>query len=138
MEEIMIKSDRLVKKKVKIANQETASSTPRCDKPIKNEPPGSSEKSNIITSKRIRMKTDMYAPPPSMARKVKEEDNSQSNRIMSTSSTSAVRKQQHKTVKAKKSSSIKKKITTKNTARSIMPRKRIATGPKRENSSRSR
>ena len=126
MEEIMIKSDRLVKKKVKIANQETATSTTRCDKPIKNEPPGSSEKSNIITSKRIRMKTDMYIPPPSMfARKVKEEDESQSNRLMNTSSISAVGKQQHKEVKAKK------KINTKKTARSIMPRRRIAT-PKRK------
>ena len=132
MEEIMIKSDRLVKKKVKIANQETANSTTRCDKPIKNEPPGSSEKSDIINSKRIRMKTDMYTPPPSMfARKVKEEeDASQSNRMMSTSSKSAVGKQQqHKAVKSKKSSSIK--IITKNSARSIMPRRRIAT-PKRK------
>ena len=129
----MIKSDRLVKKKVKIANQETANSTTRCDKPIKNEPPGSSEKSDIINSKRIRMKTDMYTPPPSMfARKVKEEeDASQSNGMMSTSSISAVGKQQHKAVKAKKSSSSIIKITTKKTARSIMPRRRIATPKKK-------
>lgn len=123
----MIKSDRLVKKKVKIANQETANSTTRCDKPIKNEPPGSSEKSSIINSKRIRMKTDMYTPPPSMfARKVKEEeDGSQSNRMVSTCSSSAGGNHQHKAIKAKKSPSIK--ITTKKTARSIMPRRRIAT-----------
>lgn len=123
----MIKSDRLVKKKVKIVNQETANSTTRCDKPIKNEPPGSSEKSSIINSKRIRMKTDMHTPPPSMfARKVKEEeDGSQSNRMVSTCSSSAGGNHLHKAIKAKKSPSIK--ITTKKTARSIMPRRRIAT-----------
>ena len=141
MEEIMSKSDRLVKKKVKIANQETANSTARCDKPAKNEPPGSSLKSDIITSKRIRMKTDMYTPPPSMpSRKVKkeEEDESQSNRMMSSSS-SAVGKQQqqqHKAVKAKNSLSIK--YTTQKTARSIMPRRRIATPKKGQTAAKPR